>query len=276
MKHALRYALFSLFAAAPLFLLSGCYTQMGMTRGEVEEGYDSRSDVRDEMPADSVTQADYDSTRQAFYYENYYPYPSYSAGLGFGWSWPWYGYAYPWYVYDWYPWYGGYWPSAYWYPHYYGGYYGSYGRPYSYYGRGYGVRRFGMARTTGVTRGTYSTPAAGSLAPARAGRTGAVMTGRSTTGRRAVISGAATPRARAAYVQRNHTSMRAPAGRSAPSGTGSVRSGGRVSSAPPSSSGGRGWGGGGGGGSRGGSGGGGGSRGGGGGGGGSRGGGGRR
>jgi hypothetical protein len=263
MKHAIRYILYSLFAALPLLVLSGCYTQMGMTRGEVEEGYDSRSDVRDEMPVDSVTQAEYDSTRQEFYYDNYYPYPSYSVGLGFGWYWPWYGYAYPWYVYDWYPWYGGYWPSAYWYPHYYGGYYGYYGRPYSYYNRGYGVRRFGMARTSGVSRGTYSTHASTSVTPARAGRIGAargtVMTGRS-TGRRALSSSAVSPRARAAYAQRNRTAARAPAGRYTPSRTGSIRSGGRASSAPSAaphpSSGGRGWSGGGGG-SRGGGGGGG-------------------
>jgi hypothetical protein len=286
MKHAMRFFICSMFAAIPLFLLSGCYTQMGTARGDADEGYDSQSAANDQTPADSTQPGDYDSARREFYSNYYYPpdYPTYSVGIGFGWHTPWYGYGYPWYFYDSYPWYGGFYPYAFWSPGYAPGYY-YHGGGHSYYGgRGYATRRFGMARTTGGSRGVYTTPGGVTGTPLPAGRTGAVRgttsTGRSSA-RGAVVSGTPSSRGRAGarVSQRNQTWSRAPSSRSARSGTSSGRSGGKTYSSPPShstpsgSSGTRG--GGGGGGSRGG-GGGGGSRGGGGGGGSRGGGGGRR
>ena len=118
MRHQMRFLLCGVFAAIPLFLFSGCYTQMGTARGDVDEGYDSRSAgndqtaTNDQSAGDSTQPGDYDSARREFYNDSYYPsdYPAYSVGIGYGWRTPWYGYAYPWYFSDWYPYYGGFYP----------------------------------------------------------------------------------------------------------------------------------------------------------------------
>ncbi|HTY58874.1 MAG TPA: hypothetical protein VMF59_08645 [Bacteroidota bacterium] len=282
MKHAIRSLLFCSFAAVPLLLLSGCYTQMGTARGDSDEGYDSHNVANDETTADSTQPGDYESARREFYNDSYYPYPAYSVGIGFGWNTPWYGYGYPWYFYDSYPFYGGFYPYGYWYPHAYPGYYGSYyhgGGGYSHYGRPYATRRFGMVRSSGGSRSGYITPTGGhGVVPGTAGRTGTArgVVTPATAGRRTTVNGTAAPRGRGAarVTGRSYPASRGTSTRSAPAGTSSGRSGGgRVSSAPAGGgghaapSGGSARGGGGGGGSRGGSGGGGG---------GSRGGGGRR
>ena len=120
MKHEMRFLLCSFFAAIPLFLFSGCYTQVGAARGDVDEGYDSRTAGNDQIAesdqtaGDSTQPGDYDSARREFYNDSYYPsdYPAYSVGIGYGWRTPWFGYGYPWYFYDGYPYYGGFYPFA--------------------------------------------------------------------------------------------------------------------------------------------------------------------
>jgi hypothetical protein len=275
MKHAIRFLFVCSFAAIPIFLLAGCYTQMGTARGDSEEGYNnsySQNAANDDTSADSTQPGDYETTRREFYNDSYYPPPAYAVGIGFGWNAPWYGYGYPWYFYDSYPFYGGFYPYGFWYPHSYGGYYGNYyhgGGGYAYYGRGYATRRFGMVRTAGGSRSGYVSGGT-AIAPNPAGRTfgtrGTVTPG-ATSARRGVVYGtpAARGRAPAGVTGRRGTAARGPSARSAPSGTTSGRSGGRSSSAPAGhsapSGGGGGRSGGGGGGSRGGGGGGGGSRG---------------
>jgi hypothetical protein len=276
MKHTFRVLICGLIAAIPLLLVAGCYTQVGTARGDADEGYDNQSASNDQTQGDSTQPGDYDSARREFYSSYYYPpdYPAYSVGIGYGWGSPWYGYGYPWYFYDSYPWYGGFSPYAYWYPHGYGGYY-NHGGGYGYYGRPYATRRYGMSRSSGGTRGGYAVPTGGYTGSANpAGRTGAIR-GAASNGRMnargPAVTGTAPTRGRASagVSQRNRSGMRGPAARSAPSGNTTARSGGRGSSAPaghsaPSGGGGT-RGGGGGGGSRSGGGGGGSSRGGGGG-----------
>jgi len=161
MKHTGKVIIGAATLAGASLVLSGCYTQMGMTREygesssgsqETQQGYDQQSD--------SVYAEDYESSRDRFYDESYYPY--YSVGIGYGWYSPWYRYRNPWYWDPWYydPFY--YSPYAYSWGAYYGGYYpGYYYRPQgSYAYRNYGTpRKIGMNRTSGGSRtsGTYST-----------------------------------------------------------------------------------------------------------------------
>jgi hypothetical protein len=245
MKHATRFLLCGFFAAIPLILFSGCYTQVGTARGDVDEGYDYRTPANDQTAAndqsagDTTQPGDYDSARREFYNDSYYPpdYPAYSIGIGFGWHTPWYGYGYPWYFYDGYPYYGGFYPYAFSYPHHYSGYY-NHGGGYAYYGRGYATRRYGMARTTGGSRGVYATPAGGHPgSPLPAGRTGAtrgiLSTGRSSA-RGAIVARPPSSRGYAGtrVSPRSQSGMRGPSSRSAPQGSSQGRSGGRGYSSP--------------------------------------------
>jgi hypothetical protein len=233
MKHEMRFLLCGVFAAVPLFLFSGCYTQVGTARGDVDEGYDSQGAANDQTASnnqtypDSTQPGDYETDRREFYNNSYYPpdYPAYSVGIGYGWG-PWYGYGYPWY--------GGIYPYSFGFAGYYGGFYG-HGGGFAYYGRGgYPTRRFGMTRTSGGSRGGYAAPAGGGpFSPGPAGRTvgtrGTIVNGRSPAGR-AVVSGVPQSRGRAGTRMSMHTQsgMRGPSARYAPSG----RSGGRGYSSP--------------------------------------------
>jgi len=255
MKHTVRFLLCGLLAAAPLLLLSGCYTQMSTARGDGGEDYDSQTVVNDQTSSDSTQPGDYESARREFYYDSCYPesYPVYGAAIGFGWG-AWYGCSYPWGVYDPWPWYGGFYPYGYWGAGYYGGRYfagGGY-----YYGRGYATRRFGMVRSGGGSRGVASgQPGGYGRSPISGTRPAGVVAPGRTAGRGSMVPGSYPLRGRAGVTaSRNRTSARGPAARSAPTGT---RSAGRGNSAPAghASSGGGGGSRGGGGGSRGGGGG---------------------
>ena len=261
MKLTVRFLLSSLVAAPSLLLLSGCYTQMGASRWERGEDDETQVAANDTASADSTQPGDYDTVRREFYNDSYYgnDYPVYGAAIGFGWGSPWYGCTYPWGIYDPWPWYGGWYGGFYPYGVWGGGYYG--GRYYHgggyYYGGGYGVRRFGMVRTGGGSRGVLSSQPGGYGRAPVSGRPGAgvVAPGRTAT-RGRVAPGAYPLRGRAGVsASRYRPSGRGQAVRSAPSGTRSV---GRGYSAPAgrASSGGGGGARGGGGGSRGGGGGG--------------------
>ncbi len=228
MKHTVRSLLCGLVAATPLLLLSGCYTQMGVSRWERGEDYDSQTAATDTTSSDSTQPGDYDTARREFYYDSCYPdcYPVYGAAIGFGWGAPWYGCSYPWGFYDPWLWYGGFYPYGYWGYGYHGGRYfagGGY-----YYGRGYATRGFGMVRTGGGSRGVVTgQPAGYGRSPVPATRPGAVV---APGGRGRVASGGSPSRGRAGVAaSRNRPAGRGPAARSAPAGT---RYGGRGYSAP--------------------------------------------
>jgi hypothetical protein len=247
MKHTVRFLVCGLMAAAPLLLLSGCYTQMGTARGDSGEDYDSQTAANDQTSADSTQPGDYDTARREFYNESSYPeyYPVYGAAIGFGWGAPWYGCSYPWGIYDPWSWYGGFYPYGYWGAGYHGGrYYAGGGY---YYGRGYATRRFGMVRSGGGSRGVSAgLPGGYGRSPLPATRTGRVVAPGRTAGRGGVVSGSYLSRGRAGIAtSRNRPGSRGLAARSAPSGT---RSSGRGYSAPaghaPSGGGSRGGGGG--------------------------------
>ena len=179
-----RYQLFLLVCAAGIvsLLSSGCYTQFGVTRDDRNSRYDDQDEYASDNPVD--TTADYDSARQQFYDDNYYP--EFMFGVGFydawryrGWNspyaywdpyWGWCGTSYPGY----YGWWGhsgfGYGPSVYGHANRsgYGGFAGRYDGAHG------ATRTFGSTRTSGDMRGgstyapggtrtsgSYTTPAAG-------------------------------------------------------------------------------------------------------------------
>ena len=144
-----------------IFLMAGCYTQVGTMREGRGEGYDSG------QAGERQAEEGYDSTENVqgndYYFDNSgyprnrfylsYYYPSFYAG--FGYYDPWYtGYYNP-YYYD--PfWCGTYYPMVYagwghYYPPYYYGYYS-----YGYHSSG-SLRGFGKTRTIGYTRGGGNT-----------------------------------------------------------------------------------------------------------------------
>jgi len=150
MKHSTKVVFGNIVFLFPLLVLAGCYTQMAPVRDDRDAGYPPDNGQYEQSSADSTQVADYDTARQRFYDESYYPAYCPTFSVGYDWPYPYYGYYYPWYYYD--PFfYGAYYP--YWYPHggigYHGGYY--YGG-----GRYYGYRGFGNARTTGAFRTGYA------------------------------------------------------------------------------------------------------------------------
>jgi len=152
------------FSLGSLFLLSGCYTQLGTTReADLEEYSAVESDTTGDDYEQSYTDNYYDGndgmpgSRYGFDY--YYP----KFGFGFSTYDPWYYRHSGWYYYD--PFLcGTYYPSIYagWYPHWYPHgvyYYPGYGhKPFAYGARrGRGTtRNIGSTRGNGVVRGGSS------------------------------------------------------------------------------------------------------------------------
>ena len=111
MKHAIRSLLFCSFAAVPILLSPAAIRRWGRPGGiRTRDTIPSQAVANDETTADSSQPGDYETSRREFYNDSYYPDPAYSVGIGFGWNTPWYGYGYPWYLYDSYPFYGGFYP----------------------------------------------------------------------------------------------------------------------------------------------------------------------
>ncbi|HEX9657137.1 MAG TPA: hypothetical protein VGB89_09540 [Bacteroidota bacterium] len=141
--------------------LSGCYTQLetGRSYGYYDDYNNEEEVTGDGNQVDSVTDEEYDSARDRFYDDAYYPGASVAIGFGYGYY-PWYRFGYSWgsyypswcFSYD--PWYGWCLPYSYgWnYP-----YYPSYGYPYS----GYPIWNGGSRRTFADTRGFGNTRGSG-------------------------------------------------------------------------------------------------------------------
>lgn len=143
-----------------MFVLGGCYTQVGSVREEPSNDYSVNGERSDVQYSDSGQSEyndpyydTYESSRQRFYYDYYYP-STWSIGFSVGSPW-WYRHNYwGWNTWGWYdPYYDNWYTPGYWFP--YSGYY-SHGYTYRpvYYGGGttYGGVYRGRTRTTGVTR----------------------------------------------------------------------------------------------------------------------------
>jgi len=140
-----------------ILFLNGCYTQVGTVRSErygdesIQEA--ENEDVAEESEADTTDES-YEDQRDRLYYDYYYP-PSYPYSHGWYRPYGWYGYD-PFWCGTYYPYYG-WWPPSYFY---YPGYYTlPYGSGYSRYavagGRSHGVRRtIGNIRSSGSVRAT--------------------------------------------------------------------------------------------------------------------------
>jgi hypothetical protein len=159
MKNLLR-KLIPFLLLVPVFMLTGCYTQLGGVKGEDaqdEESYSQQDEYTDSAaPADQYAYDDYGNSRypygMSFYYPPYYDpwfygsHPAYGFGYGYG-----YGYYDPiWWDYS---------PGPYYYGGGYGGYYPpyygwAYGGGYNGYGHGTELRSSGTKRTIGNTRAT--------------------------------------------------------------------------------------------------------------------------
>ncbi|MBM2845073.1 MAG: hypothetical protein HW407_385 [Bacteroidetes bacterium] len=155
MMRSLHTILLTGFSLGSLFLLSGCYTQVGTTRDADQEEYSAvESDTTGDDYEQSYTDNYYDGANgmPAYRYGFDYYYPTF--GFGFSAYDPWYYRHSGWYYYD--PFIcGTYYPSIYagWYPYWYPHgiyYYPGYGhKPFAFGGR----RSHGTTRTFGTTRG---------------------------------------------------------------------------------------------------------------------------